>query len=401
MKRTSVLLLLSISILQPTIHAQVARTPTNDKEPQAVCSYITTGMISVLSQVPTLCSAVRDEVPEYLNINIFPSGNVLQGPMRRTWTSALFQTLEGVAQDTPLTKACSGDNVCIISFADTQMTQHNWHYELYLTSKDVDELQGMLKANKSAEFSEMWYWLWWNNVDKKSSNPRSIENAALLGDDACKDFSALANKRAQEYGMVAPSCSVQLATSDNIYVVIDFNDFMKALTGTLLADDLLPNSIAKTLSNTGYGGEVAVKSPWLKTSGGNERVYRTYRLKDLEFAYEEEQGGSRSESDVGFLLATRYRSEGVTNQNHLLADPKADSAVRLAAVVSMVQSADGSQLIDTTDGAAWRVSTKSSVDCDLQVGKEIFVFATGDTSILTTRYNRKECKLDASFVMGW
>jgi hypothetical protein len=358
-------------------------------------------MISVLSQVPTLCSAVRDEVPEYLNINIFPSGNVLQGPMRRTWTSALFQTLEGVAQDTPLTKACSGDNVCIISFADTQMTQHNWHYELYLTSKDVDELQGMLKANKSAEFSEMWYWLWWNNVDKKSSNPRSIENAALLGDDACKDFSALANKRAQEYGMVAPSCSVQLATSDNIYVVIDFNDFMKALTGTLLADDLLPNSIAKTLSNTGYGGEVAVKSPWLKTSGGNERVYRTYRLKDLEFAYEEEQGGSRSESDVGFLLATRYRSEGVTNQNHLLADPKADSAVRLAAVVSMVQSADGSQLIDTTDGAAWRVSTKSSVDCDLQVGKEIFVFATGDTSILTTRYNRKECKLDASFVMGW
>jgi DUF1365 family protein len=90
------------------------------------------------------------------------------------------------------------------------MTQHNWHYELYLRSKDVDELQDMLKANKSAEFSEMWYWLWWNNADKQSSNPRSIENAALLGDDACKDFSRLANNRAQAYAMVAPSCSVQL-----------------------------------------------------------------------------------------------------------------------------------------------------------------------------------------------
>jgi hypothetical protein len=67
----------------------------------------------------------------------------------------------------------------------------------------------------------------------------------------------------------------------------------------------------------------------------------------------------------------------------------------------MIQSAEGSQLIDTTDGAAWRVSTKSSVDCDLRVGKEIFVFAASDTTGLRTRYNREDCKLDASFVMGW
>jgi hypothetical protein len=401
MKRLFVLLLPAMSIFCPTIQGQVPKTLTNDGEPQAVCSYITKGMSSVLPQVPTLCSAVRDEVPEYLDITIFPSGNVLQGPMRRTWTSAFFQTLEGVAQDTPLGKACSGDTVCIISFADTQMAQHNWHYELYLRSKDVDALQDMLTANKSSEFSEMWYWLWWNNIDKVSSNPRSKENATLLGEDACKEFSILANKRAQEYGMIAPTCSVQLATSDNIYVVIDFNDFLKALTGTLLADDLLPNSIAMTLNNTGYSGEVAVKSPWVKTSGGIERVYRIYRLRDIEFAYEEEQSGLRSESDVSFLLATRYRSDGVTNQNHLLADSKADSVIRPVAVVSMIQSAEGSQLIDTTDGAAWRVSTKSSVDCDLRVGKEIFVFAASDTTGLRTRYNREDCKLDASFVMGW
>jgi hypothetical protein len=74
---------------------------------------------------------------------------------------------------------------------------------------------------------------------------------------------------------------------------------------------------------------------------------------------------------------------------------------RPVAVVSMVQSADGSQLIDTTDGAAWRVSAKSSVDCDLQVGKEIFVVAASNITSLTTRYNGKQCKLDASFVMGW
>lgn len=401
MNRAFVFFFISISVLPLRTPAQAVKAPTNDKGMQAVCPFIMAGMGGVTSQVPTLCSASRDEAPGDLDISIFPSGNVLQGAMRRAWTSALFQTLEGVALDTPLGKACSGDNVCIISFADTEMTQHGWHYESYLKSRDVDALQSMLKANKSGEFSEMWYWLWWNNFDKVSSNPKSKENAALLGEDACKEFSTLANKRAQEYGMIAPTCTTQLATSDNVYIVIDFNDFMKALTGTLLADDLSPNSIAKTLNNTGYGGEVAVKSPWFKTSGGNERVYRTYRLRDLEFAYEEEQAGLRNESDVGFLLATRYRSDGVTNQDQLLADANTDSVFRSVAVVSMKQSADGSQLVETTDGGAWRVSAESSVDCGLQVGNEIFVVAASNTTSLTTRHNRNDCKLDASFVMGW
>jgi hypothetical protein len=144
-----------------------------------------------------------------------------------------------------------------------------------------------------------------------------------------------------------------------------------------------------------------LRSPWFKTSGGNERVYRTYRLKDLEFAYEEEQAGLRSESNVGFLLATRYRSDGVTSQNQLLADANTDSVFRPVAIVSMKQNADGSQLVDTTDGGAWRVSAKSSIDCDLQVGSEIFVVAAGNATSLTTRHDRNDCKLDASFLMGW
>src|SRR5208283_1239112 len=127
-----------------------------------------------------------------------------------------------------------------------------------------------------------------------------------------------------------------------------------------------------------------------------------YRLRDLEFAYEEELSGLRSESDVHVLLAMRYVGSGVTNQTHLVADPSTDSAIRPVAVVSIERSADGSQLVDTTDGAAWRVSGKSSIDCNLQVGRELFVIAASDTSAsLTARYKGKDCRLDAAFVMGW
>jgi hypothetical protein len=176
---------------------------------------------------------------------------------------------------------------------------------------------------------------------------------------------------------------------------------MKAETGRLMADDILPVTIANRLNNTGYGGDVIIRSPWFKTIGGNERVYRIYRLRDLEFAYEEEQSGLRSESDIHILLAMRYAGNGVTDQNHLVADLKSDSAVRPLAVVNMTQSADGLQVVDTTDGAAWRISAKSSVDCDLRVGAELFLFATGEVLNLTTQHKGKTCKLEASFVMGW
>jgi hypothetical protein len=406
MRRIQVSLFLAMALSGSLLVAQATKPVANDAEQQEICSYITTHMSSVISQVPTLCSASRDDASkyqksQYFNISVFASGNVLQGSMRRAWVSALFQTMEGVAQDTPLKKACSGDNVCHLSFADTQMTEHNWHYELYLRSGDVDSLQSMVKASNSTEFSELWYKLWWGGMDKVSSNPRSKENAKLLGEDACKSFSEVAAKRAKEYGIEFPSCSVLLATSDNIYVVIDFNDLMKASLYRRIADDLLPSTIASRLNNTGYSGDVVVRSPWLKTTGGNERVYRIYRLRDLEFADEEEMSGSRSESDVHLMLAMWYEGNGLITQDRLLSDPKSDSAVRPLAVVSMTRNADGSQIVDTTDGAAWRVSAKSSAECDLQVGNELFLFATGETVNLTKDHKGTNCKLDASFVMGW
>jgi hypothetical protein len=406
-KRYLISFVLTFVISALSAHAQVSKSISNDDEQQAICSFITTHISSVVSQVPTLCSAVRDEASkyekaQYFNINIFASGNVLRGPMRRAWISALFQALEGVAQDTPLQKACSGDNVCLLSFADTQMSEHNLHYESYLRSSDVDALESMLKTNKSSEFSELWYELWWNSVFKVSTYPKSKENANSLGEDACKSFSDAVIKRSKEFGMDAPSCSVLIANSDNIYIVVDFNDFMKALTGRMMADDLLPNTIASRLNNTGYGGQVIVRSPWFKTVDGNERIYRVYRLQDLEFAYDEEQSGLRNESDIYMLLAMRYESNGVISQNHLVADPKIDSAIRPVAVASMTRSADGSQIVDTTDGAAWRVSAKSTADCDLHVGMELFLAAAGDADIsLTTDHKGKTCRLEASFVMGW
>lgn len=407
MKGIYVSLLLAMAISGPTIYSEAAKSAASEAEQQAICSYITASMSSVISQVPTLCSAARDEASkheksQYFDIDIFASGNVLQGPQRRAWLSALFQTLEGVAHETPLNKACSPDNVCLLSFADTQMSEHSLRYELYLRSSEVNSLQSMLKANSSSEFSELWYELWWGSLHKVSSHPGSKENSKLLGQDACKSFLDLASKQAKEYGKEPPSCSVQLATAEEIYLVIDFSDLIKALTGDLIADSILPGTVASRLNDTGYGGDVVIRSPWFKTADGNERAYRIYHLRDLEFAYEEERGGLRSESDVDVLLAMRYRSSGVTSQNHLVADPKTDSVIRPVAVLSITQGTDGSQIVDTTDGAAWRVSAKSSTDCDLQPGRGVFVFAPSDTNaILTTSYKGKSCKLDASFVMGW
>jgi hypothetical protein len=170
----------------------------------------------------------------------------------------------------------------------------------------------------------------------------------------------------------------------------------------------LPSTFGKVFSNTGYGGQVIIRSPYLHTVSGDARVYKIYPLRNLEFAYEEEQSGLRSESESHFLLESRYRGDGQTNARILLSDPKKESIIRTAVVFEFPNGRADMDVIDTTDGAEWRISTETRTACDVSMGSELHVVAAvgvGDTApvvpIVTVRKDGKPCRLDAVFLKGW
>jgi hypothetical protein len=81
----------------PILHPKTASTNTSGNA-QAVCKFISEHMQSNLPQSPTLCSATQERSGDF-EINVFSPKDVLEGDMRRAWSSALFQTLEAIVSE--------------------------------------------------------------------------------------------------------------------------------------------------------------------------------------------------------------------------------------------------------------------------------------------------------------
>ena len=399
----------------PILHPKTTSTKSSGNI-QAVCKFISEHMQSKLPQSPTLCSATQEKSGDF-EINVFSPKDVLESDMRRAWSSALFQTLEAVVTEKSLEGACALEKpICFVSVADTHLAGASIRYNLILSKKDLDALKVMVEAFNGTEFSDPWYFAWWNDlmISKESDRPRSKGNAELIARGACEDYVQANAITASLRNKKPPSCSVLLATDKSVYIEVDtsyrtkwaidgdYHDIVGALLSNVYAD--LPKTIGRAFDSTGYEGQVVVKSPWTNLSDGpQERDYFTVSVRDLEFLYEEIQSGARSEADSHTLLLSRYRSEGQTTLTSLLRpDQEGSLVVRNAAIVATKSGQGNGASVQTTDGAEWRMSEDDLVRCGVSSGSDVSILVVPEkTPALSVQRGGKPCRLDVAFVSGW
>lgn len=388
------------------VSGQNARTHHSEPvavTPQEVCSFITSRMAAAVPQTPTLCAGETD-APGYVDINIVSPSEVLEGSMRRAWASALFQTLEATAMEPALNGACSSSPICRLSISDSSMALHALHYEMFLDSRTVSGLDLEVKEQNGAPLSDPWYLTWWEALlaGKTADHPQSAENAADLGKMACDEYARTVSRRFQAFNKPLPTCSVMLATARKLYIVLDYSDALDVIAAGNGVD--LAKSIGRALDDTGYDGQVIVRSPWFASTTGNERAFRTYPLRDLEFVYEEIQSGSRKEADADLLIATRYLGNGQTDADHLQPAGSDGVEFRTVGLVRVVPDHDASSLIYTTDGAEWRAPNQSLRRCEVVAGSELnILLVPGQKPSLSVDLasGPPSCKVEAEFVRGW
>jgi hypothetical protein len=438
MKKSVIFSVIAGLSLAVPIHGQKAQSQPNASaaSPQAVCAYIVGRMTSALPQQPTLCSGKQEQASGYYSISIFSPKNVLEGDARRAWSSALFQTLEDLVEEKSLNGACSTTPICDVTVSDAYMAQHNWRYRKFLDKDRIFLLRGKSTPSALAEFSEHWYTSWWRSLFtlKESDNPGSEENAKQIGQSACEDYIAAFRKResaefvkkqedllAKEGGTQLgtvelghpvkselPSCSVMLANDKNIYIALDFPSLIDALDGDNL--DRLAPTFGSWFDNTGYDGQVVIRSPWMDNGGNRLRVYYIFPLRAIEFVYEEKESGARGQGltgdmNVGEMLRAEFFVPGQMDASTFESSPLAN-----AALLRYTPGSDETVLVDMTDGTEWKVSKESFDRCNLHPGDKIDVSTlsvTGNTAsthgppVLSTQKDAEYCKLTASFVKGW
>jgi hypothetical protein len=361
-------------------------------------------MQSALPQVPTLCSG-KQEVPGYYDITVFSPKDALEGDMRRAWSSALFQSLEATVSEKSLNGACSTkEPSCSVSVSDSVLAREGIYYSIILDKGNISSVQAEVEAFHGKEFSDPWYLAWWATlmVGKESDHPKSKENAELIAKDACEDYVQANSTMFRSRNKPAPSCSVLLATDKAIYIELDFSDLFGALTSDTSV--YFAKTIGRAFDQTGYDGQVIVKSPWETMSDGAEqRVYYTIPIPDLEFLSDEILSGARSEADSHVLFVSLYRGEGQTTKSELIRpDQKNELIFRNAAVVNVKFGQGNKVSLQTTDGAEWQLSEENLIRCGVSPGSGVTIIAApAQPPSLSVQQNGQGCRLDAAFLGGW
>ena len=374
--------------------------------PERVCHFIDGRMSTIIPQAHTRCSTKPGNSPSYFYVYIYSPKNVLEGPMRRAWSSAVFQTLEEMGKDNSLNGACTEEPTCYISIADAYTEGHNWHY---VTSdlQDIEPaVQGFSGPSYGDQVTESWYLSWWHRLiaTKQSDSPRSKEDATALAETACERYITALKKKHTE----TPYCSVMLANNQTIYIALDFRNISApALTDYTFE---LASTVGKTLDNTGYDGQVILRTPWTETAQGPMRVYMTLPLKGIEFAFEERQSGMRDDLETWSLLKSNFFETGQITRGRLYNGEKENSRTQKASVLRYLPGPSDTVTLDTTDGAEWMVSRGDFDRCKLNVEGEIQVSTqppSGNTvnrdipPTITKQKNGVPCAVPASFIQGW
>ena len=372
--------------------------------PDKVCHFITGRMNTIVPQARTRCFTRPGNSPSYMYVYIHSPKNVLEGHMRRAWSSALFQTLEEMRQDSSLNGACSEEPYCYFSVADAYLVDHGWHYET-TASKEMDSsIRGIPGPSYYDHVSESWYLDWWQRLiaSKQSNFPGSKEDAKELAESACISYINALKKKHTE----TPYCSVMLATNQTIYIALDFR---KISTPALIDYTYeLPSTVGKTLENSGYDGQVILRTPWTDTDQGPKRAYLTLPLHGIEFAFEERQSGLRDDLEAWNLLKSNFFESGQLTRGRLFADDKQNSRTQKAAVLRYLPGPSDTVTLDTTDGAEWMVSRDDFDRCKLNVEGQVSIDAKSGNTVshdgaptITKQKNGEPCAVPASFIQGW
>ena len=374
--------------------------------PERVCHFIDGRMNSIIPQARTRCSTKPGNSPSYFYVYIYSPKNVLEGRMRRAWSSALFQTLEEMGKDSSLDGACMEEPTCYISVADAYMEDHNLHYVTSSMSEINPADRGFPGPTYGDRVSDSWYLAWWQRLiaSKQSDSPGSKGEATGLAESACEHYIAALRKKHTE----TPYCSVMLANDQTIYIALDFRNISTpALTDYTYE---LASTVGKTLDNSGYDGQVILRTPWTDTNQGPMRVYMTLPLKGIEFAFEERQSGLRDDLETWSLLKSNFFESGQIARGRLFSGEKESARTQKAAVLRYLPGPSDTVTLDTTDGAEWMVSRGDFDRCKLNVEGQIQVSTLSKSGsamdqngqpTLTKQKNGESCAVPASFIQGW
>jgi hypothetical protein len=360
----------------------------NPASPEEVCAYITDQMRQAVPQNITLCSGKPESLPGYYDVKIFSPTNVLEGNLRRPWASALFQILDGIGS------ACSKTK-CVVSVSDSYMAQRHWRLQAVVYEDTLRNQSGF------QQFSEEWYLLWWVRFlsGKESDLTTDKESAMRHATYACESYLRAVRKLESLNSGKSPTCSVMLATDSTIYLLIDFADFWSPSLANYRTE--LPSTIGSAFEETGFDGQVILRSPWDEGKNGLERVYWTYPIRYLSLANDEEKSGSPTDGDMWNLLM-RFMTIGQANKNSLHNDTDEKFLLREVAVVRYSPGTNHNVTVDTTDGAEWSLSQTVFDRCALREGTELEVRTFDGPPTITARAAHGQCLTEkVAFLGAW
>jgi len=368
----------------------------------AVCSFITSKMMSAVPTVPTVC-VVKDNYPFQYVLRVFSPTEVLEGKMRRAWSTALFLTAQALFFDGALNGGCQfsfGDkdwSGCELEISDSYSSEYHFHYSLWM-----DRASHFVVGHFPDPSSDEWYEYWWHSLlNLKEGDKRfaSREGALARGNAACKEF--VRAFPTLSYGK-SVECSMLLVTDSAAYAVVDFPNVLLAMYG--LNVDLLMNTFGKEFASSAYDGAVIFKSPWT-TGASPTRIYRIFPLRSITFWWEEANSGVRDKYAAAIHLDSEHET-GQQDRDVFSFAHEAESTLhfRTPVIVRVTPASNGHSLMDLTDGSEWSINNEAQNRCNLNEGIEVKIFAESSGApplVSGSAKGKRGCHLDAVFVKGW
>jgi len=390
----------ALLLTQSSSHAQ-KQSIRSRVSADAVCSFVVNKMMSALPQVPTLCVVKQGDQVGY-ELSVFSPTEVLEGKMRRAWSTALFLSAQSLFFDGALNGTCEFSNEdkhwygCQLNVSDSYLSQYHVRYVLWVDQQMKEAMQNVF-ADPS---SDDWYRTWWDMLaaDKEVSDARfeSKGNAELIAEEACKEY--LQHPEFKLGLFQTPTCSVLFVTDSSVYVVLEFADWLNAKSANLI--DLLPGTFGKVFATSAYNGAVICRTSW-DVGNSSNRVYDMYPLRAIEFSWEEASSGVRDTASATLLLAGKADS-GQTDR-YVLSSSK--TAHRGAAAVMRLTVLQGTNriVVDLTDGSEWSVPSDSATQCGLSLGTAgiMILIPSGDSEKITPMLIAKRGCANAAFVASW
>jgi hypothetical protein len=346
----SFLFILAMGSVTLTCESQVVKSVTA----KDVCSFVTKEMTSALPQVPTLC-VPKSENGVNFELSVFSPTDVLEGKMRRTWSTALFIVFNELYFEDNLHRTCKGSQPswfgCIFLVSDSYLSQHGGKQYRVMNPEVIASNPGdPIHGDPS---SDEWYKRWWFHLILGTQWGRSgtQENAKTIALDACVKYIAALRRdpfaTLDPKNMPIPDCSVLLVTSSRADVIVNFPDSWTPSLVNYVR--LLAETFGKTFDGTPYVGAVIFRSPWESTQGGETmRSNWSYDLNDLEFDWEEFDSGVRPDAVIEPM---RQGNPGQT-ELHSLSEGAAGGIV-----LKVVDAPGRGRIMDLTNGTEWLISS--------------------------------------------